>query len=417
MLRVAHPYGYEAERRYAFHVVLEEFLGLEVVYEAEDRTDIAIGTEVRVPDGLFATREEDWLTERSLPDRSRVLVNPDDSVADVDIFGGAFFFLTRYEEIACEQRDGHDRFPAAAATEIDRPLVNEYVELLWRDLERAFPRLERRVHAFETVVSHDVDWPLCPLRGAATTFRFATLDIVRRRDLDLAIRRLRSARSHDVRDDVCNTFDFLLDSSERRGLRSAFYFITDHTDPSRDGDYSLDDPFVTALLRRVHERGHEIGLHPSYGSFRDPEQVLREHDRLLSVCADLAIEQASWGGRQHFLRWENPTTWRAWDEAGLAYDSTLAFAEHPGFRAGVCYEYPVFDLRARRMLELRERPLIAMEASFLQYLALDHDAAYDAMLELKRTCRRYGGQFTLLWHNNRLQTARDRRLYEAVLDG
>jgi len=400
-LVVRHPPGYETERRYAYSVVLEEFLGLDVTYVVEAREDVEIDGGIRVPDAMFGAPTSDWLTQRSLPTADALMT---------DVFGLAFFMLTRYEEAVRPERDEHGRFPASAAMfSPASPVVNESVLELRTRLETAFPRLNFRRPSFEVIPSHDVDIPTCRARGARR-LKLAAGDLLRRRDARLATRRLAGC-------DVCDTFDFLLDASEQRGLRSAFYFIAERTDGSRDGDYSLDDAVVKSLVRRVHNRGHEVGLHPSYGTFRDAGQVRREFERLRAACAELEIEQSSWGGRQHYLRWENPTTWRAWDDAGLAYDSTVTYAESPGFRAGVCYEYPVFDLGAGRVLALRERPLVAMEVSFLQYLALDHDAAYDAMLELKRICRRYGGQFTLLWHNNRLQTARDRRLYEAVLDG
>jgi hypothetical protein len=188
------------------------------------------------------------------------------------------------------------------------------------------------------------------------------------------------------------------------------------TSPAHDGDYSLDDPWVRALLREIHSRGHELGIHPSYDTYRNPDAIRSELERLRAACAAEGIEQGAWGGRQHYLRWENPTTWRAYAEAGIAYDSSLHFPDHPGFRAGTCIDYPVFDLERGERLDVREQPLVAMEASFLQYLRLSHEEAYDRMAELKAHCRRVGGTFTFLWHNNRLQSARDRRLYEAVLD-
>ena len=67
------------------------------------------------------------------------------------------------------------------------------------------------------------------------------------------------------------------------------------------------------------------------------------------------------------------------------------------------------------MLTLRERPLVVMDTTMLDHLDLG-SRALDAMVELKRTCRKYNGSFVLLWHNNRLQRARDRRMYEAALD-
>jgi hypothetical protein len=145
--------------------------------------------------------------------------------------------------------------------------------------------------------------------------------------------------------------------------------------------------------------------------------VRRERDALADTCRELRIAQAPVGGRQHFLRWENPTTWQAWSDAGLEYDSTLHFPDAAGFRSGACFEHSVFNLTARRTLPLRERPLVVMDASLLQYEALGYEAGAERALALRATCKRFGGDFTVLWHNNRLQSRRDRELYETLLDG
>ena len=52
---------------------------------------------------------------------------------------------------------------------------------------------------------------------------------------------------------------------------------------------------------------------------------------LRRVLAAEGIDQPQLGGRQHFLRWETPTTARLWDDQGLDDDSTLSFADRPGF--------------------------------------------------------------------------------------
>lgn len=395
---VTTPASRTAEREYAAHVLLGEFLGLEWRLAVEDRADVRISVdghdgELRYADGLFAVGDADWLAPASLPSSRAHLPH----LWENDPFGTAFFCLTRYEEIVRRARDAHDRFPAAAAFEPARPLVNEVLESLWSDLQRAFPRLARRGRTFEIVPTHDVDIPSCRRRRPRTV----VLDLAKRRDPRLALLRARGG-------DPCDTFRFLFESSERRSLRSAFYFIAD------DHAYDLDGQ--VSLIREANARGHEVGLHPSYDTYRDGERLARELERLRRARGAAGLGDGPLGGRQHYLRFEAPTTWRLWDDAGLAYDSTLAWAEASGFRCGVCYEFPVFDLRARRMLSLRERPLIAMEATFLQYLRLDHERALAAMAALKETCRRYHGRFVLLWHNDRLQSARDRALYEAVLD-
>ena len=99
-------------------------------------------------DVLFRTPRTDWLTERTLPtlplrtldltkttlappaiddpmpilyarpDRPGSLIEVDDAGLrlGVDIFGGAFLLLTRYEELALDERDEHGRFPARSLT-------------------------------------------------------------------------------------------------------------------------------------------------------------------------------------------------------------------------------------------------------------------------------------------------------------
>lgn len=438
-LLVRHPPGRSAERAYAIAVVLEDLLGLTHATVAEQRDDVSITVpgdaegEVRVADVLLACADADWLTPAALPRRplasldvrhgglDPVCVEPglpvlygepaaDAASLGVDVFGSVFFLLTRYEEMLDGARDAHGRFPAErslAVSEgfVERPLAHEYAELLWAALHATWPRLERRARAGVLRPSHDVDWPRLPRRPLRAVARTLGGDLVRRRDPRLALDRagwelLRRGG------DPYDTFDLLMDTSEAAGVTSAFYFLA-------DGTYPLEE--VAALLQRVAQRGHEIGLHPGYDSFERPAAVGEELARLRQACAQAGVQRQEWGGRQHYLRWENPSTWQAWEDAGLAYDSTLAFAEHPGFRTGACVDYPVFNLRSGRRLRLRERPLVVMDASLFEYRRLSHTAAEDLLQRLRDRCRRVGGDFTLLWHNSSLLSRRDRALYRRVV--
>jgi hypothetical protein len=245
-------------------------------------------------------------------------------------------------------------------------------------------------------------------------------DVVMRRDPSLARTRLTTLaaqRRGRPEDDPYNSFDFIMDVSESHGLRSAFYFMARGTDPRFDAGYSLEHEWIQRLLKRIHDRGHEIGLHPSYQTFRDAQAIETEFQMLLSACERAGVTQDAWGGRQHFLRWENPTTWRAWGEAGLAYDSTLGFSQAAGFRCGICSDYPVFDLLARRRLALRERPLVVMEIALYGDSPARHPLALEQLSRLRDRCRLFGGEFTLLWHNSRLASRLERRAYAAAVAG
>jgi hypothetical protein len=457
MLRIAHPPGYEAERHYIYRVLLADFLGLEFQAEAQARSNVSItcrddpsGKELVVAERLFQTMASDWLTPASLPRRPLAVLDsgidatgvssklpivygqaPHLNVADrqitlgIDVFGSAFFMLTRYEEAVRSERDTHDRFPADASLAfaagfLGRPIVNEYVEILWACLARLWPALKRAPRRAQVLLSHDVDWPWVTVdRTVPRLLKAAAGDIVKRKDPLLSAKRLRSAvevRRGNRDRDVGNTFDFIMDLSERHDLRSAFYFIAGHSAGPIDGNYRIADPWIRSLLRRVHERGHEIGLHPSYNTFRDAAQTRREFEELRRVCDEEGIEQPEWGGRQHYLRWENPTTWQNWEDAGLHYDSTLTFPEQVGFRSGVCHRYPAFNLRTRRPLRLLERPLIVMEVTLLgSRMHLRADEIVDCVAKLWETCRRFDGEFTLLWHNSSLMSRRYRMMYADIV--
>ena len=81
----------------------------------------------------------------------------------------------------------------------------------------------------------------------------------------------------------------------------------------------------------------------------------------------------------------------------------------------MCREYPAFDLPAGRRLKLRESPLVAMDMFAIERPRDERAPALQRFAELKRTCRRFGGEFTLLWHNSHLAARAERELYEAAL--
>jgi Family of unknown function (DUF7033) len=436
-LLVEAPARYEPERRYVLDVVLRDWLGLEWELRAADRDDVRItlagepGDQgVLVPDVLFATAPEDWLTEASLPtvctlDRLPIIYGapaPDPDRLAVDVFGAAFFMLTRYEELAVAERDEHDRFPtrasvAAHAGYLGTPVVDAYVELLWEAMQRTWPRLSHRPRAYSVALTHDVDDPLATLEhGPPDVVRQLGGDLVRRRDPRLAARRVRALLGDRDRDPN-NTFDFLMDVSERHGVRSAFYFLAYRDECPRDGAFLFEHPWVRALISRVALRGHEVGLHPSFSSYRDGARIRHELERLLRVAEAEGVRQDDWGGRQHFLRWANPDTWRHWDAAGLTYDSTLGLSDAIGFRAGTCHPYRVFDLTARRPLRLVERPFQVMDVALLGPPAPALEAAHAAVMDVAAQCRRYGGELGILWHNNTLlRSGREQRWYSALVE-
>lgn len=344
-----------------------------------------------------------------------------------DILGLAYWMLTRMEEIGRKDLDNHHRFPATSshASEhdyLERPIVDEWLDILAQVMQRVWPQLELKKHIFEVKVSHDVDGPArYAFQNYGRLFRTMGGDVLVRKDFKSALMGpwiwLNSKREIHPRDPA-NTFDWLMEQSEQNGLISAFYFICGRTDSAKDALYDPEMPQIRALMRKIHSRGHEIGLHPSYSTFKKPEEIRREAERLQNVCREEGITQDTWGGRMHFLRWDPSITLKAWSDAGMAYDSTLSYADRPGFRCGTCFEYPAFDVVTDQALTLRIRPLVAMDCTVIseRYLGLGStEAAFQKFNDLKNKCRAVGGVFTLLWHNSFFNAVEDFSIYRRLL--
>jgi hypothetical protein len=469
MLTIHIPNTYIPERSYIIQTLMHDFLGIDIQLLTESRNDVMIETNdnqakktLHIADELFKTLMSHWLTPDSLPeqplnvwdttgtltdvplissnipviygckteacaqDNSYLTETEQDLYLGVDIFGAAFFMFTRYEELVKPDRDQYDRFPATASLAykegfLNRPIINEYLEILWYCIKRLWPGLERKQREFKVVVSHDVDAPFAQaFTGFPGIIRNCGGDIIRRKSFSMAINRFISwqvVKKGNYKQDFNYTFDRIMDISEQSYLKSAFYFKTACTNKTFDDDYSIDHPYIRQLMREIHNRGHEIGLHPSYETYQNPEQTKEEFYKLRQVCDEEGIQQDCWGGRQHYLRWKVPITWRNWNEAGLDYDSTLSYADHAGFRCGVCHEFPVFDLEKRQVLPLRERPLVVMEGSVLgeQYMNLSGQEALDYMLMLKERCQQFKGDFTLLWHNSSFDSPQMWEMYARMM--
>ena len=344
-----------------------------------------------------------------------------------DILGLTYWMLSRQEEVGRTDLDTHGRFPATAShankhNYLERPIVDEWLHVLGQVIVRTWSGIALKQHQFSMKVSHDVDAPSrYGFAGGKGLLRAMAGDVLKRGDFKNALRapwiRLNS-RDALHPSDPFNTFEWIMDLSDQYGLTSAFYFICGRTS-NMDADYEPEHAAIRALMRRIHQRGHEIGLHPSYGTYQKPELIAQEARCLRAILAKENIRQNAIGGRMHYLRWEQPTTLRAWADAGMDYDSTLSYADRPGFRCGTCFEYQAFDPVAGESLSLRVRPLVVMECSVMDasYLGLGTgEAAQAKFVQLKNACRAVQGCFTVLWHNSLLKNPANQKIYSDLVN-
>ena len=197
--------------------------------------------------------------------------------------------------------------------------------------------------------------------------------------------------------------------SLERGLDSAVYWKGSPAGPLDTG-YDPRHPQVQEVVRWLERNNVENGVHPGYETFHSRTRLQQDLDVL-----GQALGEQSRGGRQHYLRW-SPQTWEDWEQCGLAYDSTVGYAERVGFRAGTCFPYRPWLLWLNRQAKLIEIPLVVMDCVLPYNMALSPQESLEVIRDCVKRCRCVGGVFTLLWHNGSLIEPIYGDTYEKVLD-
>ena len=321
-----------------------------------------------------------------------------------DLIAAVFFMLSRWEETVVAEQDEHGRFPGVASVAyrqgfLDRPVVDEYALILCEWLRVILPGWEPKPRSFSVKLSHDVDY-IRRYANAQTVLQAVGGHLLKRRSPKMAWRAGLDAVRERLAPEQAPYFlgiAYLARMSQEHGLgRDAFYFMA--TEPAAlDHDYRLASPMILRTFEDLRKQGFEIGLHAGYHTLHNPVRVMEETAKL-----DNILGETPYGGRQHYLRFKGPHTWRCWEQAGLSYDSTMAFADHEGFRCGTCHPFRPFDIEQNREMDLWELPLLVMEYTLSQYRGLSPSNGETRILALAHRCQQVGGTFTLLWHNSSL---------------
>jgi hypothetical protein len=422
MMKVYIPDNFIPERTYAINVILKEFLGFEfhiIIHKKKDYQIIGEnGNTLTIRDHFFSNFDETgflydenkfpsvisyfkngFIGEKDIPviyGNPELEVDEKSIICGIDIFASSFFMLTRWEEYANKKKDDHGRFSGLESIAykngfLNRPVVNEYTKLLSNMLLHLNICPEPEQKKFISIPTHDIDQPLWSDRSI---IKRTLKDISSKKDPGFLIDNIQTHIKSKInyKHDPYNTYDYLMNISEQNGLKS-FFFFSSSRKSKFDIGYDINSNFIKSSIKRINDRGHFIGFHPGYYSYND-EKIWKNEYQQLSSAADFN------SGRQHYLRFEVPSTWQIWENNGMEWDSTMTYHDKEGFRCGSCYEFSVFNILTRKNLNLKERPLIVMEGSFFQYQSLTYQEIIQKILDLKKIVKKYDGNFVFLWHNS-----------------
>ena len=247
-------------------------------------------------------------------------------------------------------------------------------------------------HRFKEVITCDVDHPFEYNCKPRKIIRRLAVDVIKRKSLVKALKNLIG--------EICVVLGFWNADPYFKGLKlimnkceakktTGMFFITYKTDDYFDISTRVSRKIIN-LIKKIHDKGHSIGLHPGYRTYNNKENFKKSINGLREIFVKLDIRPKEIGSRQHYLRWNTPVTPNILEENNISYDSTLGYADIIGFRCGTCHEFPFFDVLNQKRKSVRQIPLIAMETTILneKYMNLKHEDALDYILKNQRRLRK-----------------------------
>jgi len=327
-----------------------------------------------------------------------------------DLLKSIFHLLSGYEEVKNGARDEYGRFPYAESLQyklgiIDKPVVNYYVEIILEGirqfcLRNAIPFQSKPIFDGPILMlSHDIDlieaydfketaFKFKQLLGLADSpFKFKG----RARDACTALYHFLNPFSS--KNPFWN-FGRLMEWEAERDFHSSYYFL------EKDGKYDnsryrFHHKKIRKLIGDLSAHGHEIGIHGTIQSYDNPTAMQRTVEHLRAVSPKPVT-----GIRQHYLRFRPNFTAQIQAEAGLAYDASLGFAEHDGFRNSYCWPFKFFDFDKQAAMDYWEIPLTVMDVTHFYHRKLDLEQSRKAIENLGNEVVKFKGIFSLLWHNS-----------------
>lgn len=351
---------------------------------------------------------EDLYIKKSFDNRKIILTN-------IDVISDSFFMLSRYEEVMQPEvykGERYNRFPVTASIAYKykfllRPIVNEYIELLWEWIDDMNLGYKRKSwwgeKEFAACLTHDVD-NIQRYSKFTPEIRTTLSLLLKHKSPSKAIKNIKSfiRSKKNYKKDAFWTFEYITSMEKGYGFNSSFYFISGGISEF-EGNYKINDERILKLIKELEDGEFEVGYHGSFNSYDDFELMKQEKEKI-----DEIVSVKDYGCRQHFLRFKMPYTLENQARLGLLYDTTMGYAEHEGFRCGICFPYRPYDLIQRKVLNIWEIPPVVMEFTLQgeTYRGLSQEEGLKQIERLIDTIKEYGGVFTLLWHNSTLDSIR-----------
>ena len=333
-----------------------------------------------------------------------------------DPLAASFYLVSRYEEYLPHLRDSHDRFDTTESLAyqknfLSKPVVNIYANFV-RDMLMAHyheMKFAQRKYRFISTIDIDNAWAYLE-KGLMRTAGAYARSLVKF-NFDELLERTRVLAGFEK--DPYDTYELQFDIQRKHKFRSIYFFLLGEYGEN-DKNVPIDSRKFRSLIKSIADYA-EVGIHPSYGSNKNPGRLKLELNELNKI-----LKREVTRSRQHFLVLKLPETYRRLIELDITDDYTMGYALQVGFRASICTPYYFYDLDNEQVTNLRIHPFAVMDATLKYYMKVKPGDAMSYILPLIDEVKKVNGDFVSLWHNESLSEnklwAGWRTVYEQMVE-
>lgn len=393
--------------KYAFEHIFINILGVDIdfctdfqLFEDYDGPKVVYGDSII--EGYVFFKKHSFLDEEEVKSQNLSFATykgfempfaVSESIFDFDVFAASFYFLSRYEEYTITERDEHLRFSGKSSLAyknnfIKHPIIDEWAFEIAALLNKKFETFIIKQRSYQFIPTLDIDRP----------FYYRT-DSFLKKTIKIILTKFKK--------DPFDVYSLVKKWDKKYHVKTIYFFLVGNKHIN-DVAPNTQNKFFRKVLRETI-KNHEVGIHPSYFAFLNPDKVIEEKQKLSQIIAQ-KIEIS----RQHYLLLSFPKTYKALIKAGIKKDYTLAFADVAGFRASTCTPFRWYNLQSEKITDLQIYPTAVMDQTLRKYSTLNPEEALVELEELINNVKKVNGTFISLWHNESVSDFKGWKGWQAV---
>jgi hypothetical protein len=332
-----------------------------------------------------------------------------------DLLAASFWLITRYEEYLPFKQDKYNRFDVKNSLAfqydfMEVPLVNLWLEHFKKLISAKYPAVVFEKHNYSFVSTIDID----------NAYKFKFKGIMREAGgylksilrWDMSEIKERTNVLLNRKKDPFDSYQYLLDIQKKYDLSVIFFFllgdygVNDKNHPANNRDFQI-------LIKHLADYA-KIGIHPSFRSNNDLNQLKIEVNRLANIThRDIR------NSRQHFGVLKFPDTYQSLLQAGITNDYSMGYGNYNGFRASFCIPYNWYDLDSEQEMPLKIHSFSIIETTLRFTNKATQATAMQFAKPIIDQVKKYGGELVTIVHNDTMGSMQEwegwKEVYEEIV--